>query len=107
MRKNILAAVFLAICPLAFAQQALNNDAIIKLVKAGMSDDLIITTINAQPGNFDVSMDADITGITILETKLVHWSVCTAIGLIVGHFTPEPFSWAAGTGSGALVCLFW
>jgi hypothetical protein len=57
MRKNILAVVFLAVCPLAFAQQALNNDAVIKLVKAGMSDDLIITTINAQPGVFDVSTD--------------------------------------------------
>jgi hypothetical protein len=57
MRKNILAVVFLAICSLAFAQQALNNDAVIKLVKAGMSDDLIITTINAQPGAFDVSTD--------------------------------------------------
>jgi hypothetical protein len=57
MRKNILAVVFLAICPLAFAQQALNNDAVIKLVKANVSDDLIITYINAQPGNYDTSPD--------------------------------------------------
>jgi len=64
MRKNIFAAVFLAINSLAFAQQALNNDAIIKLVKAGMSDDLIITTINAQPGAYDVSTD----GLIALKT---------------------------------------
>ncbi len=57
MRNTILAVVLLTICPLLFAQQALNNDAIIKLVKAGMSDDLIITTINAQPGNYDSSPD--------------------------------------------------
>jgi hypothetical protein len=77
VRKNILAAVFLAICPLAFAQQALNNDAIIKLVKAGMSDDLIITTINAQPGNFDVSTD----GLIALKTGGASDKVVSAIVL--------------------------
>ena len=60
MRKNILAVVFLAICPLAFAQQALNNDSIIKMVKNGLSDDVIITNINAQPGNYDISVDGQI-----------------------------------------------
>jgi hypothetical protein len=40
------------------AQQALNNEAIIKLVKAGMSDDFIISTINTQPGSYDASTDA-------------------------------------------------
>ncbi|MGD0347657.1 MAG: hypothetical protein ABSA85_12915 [Terracidiphilus sp.] len=39
------------------AQQILNNDAIIKLVKAGLSDDLIVSTINASPGAYDVSAD--------------------------------------------------
>ena len=77
MRKNILAVVFLAICPLAFAQQALNNDAIIKLVKAGMSDDLIITTINAQPGAFDVSTD----GLIALKTGGASDKVVSAIVL--------------------------
>jgi hypothetical protein len=47
----------LAISPLLFAQQALNNDAVIKLVKAGLSDDLIVTTINASPGTYDTSPD--------------------------------------------------
>jgi hypothetical protein len=57
MRKNSFALVFLAICPLLIAQQALNNDAVIKLVKAGLSDDLIVSTINAEPGIFDTSPD--------------------------------------------------
>jgi hypothetical protein len=57
MRRQILAVVFLAICPLLFAQQALNNDSIIKLVKAGLSDDLIVTTINTQTGAYDTSAD--------------------------------------------------
>ena len=77
MRKNILAVVFLAICPLAFAQQALNNDAIIKLVKAGLSDDLIITTINAQPGNYDASTD----GLIALKTGGASDKVVSAIVL--------------------------
>ncbi|MGO9775182.1 MAG: hypothetical protein ACLQGT_13785 [Terracidiphilus sp.] len=58
MRKNILMVVFLAICPLAFAQQAQNNDSIVKLVKAGMSDDLIVSAINTQPGTYDTSADS-------------------------------------------------
>lgn len=77
MRKNILAVVFLAICPLAFAQQALNNDAIIKLVKAGLSDDLIVTTINAQPGNYDTSTD----GLIALKTGGASDKVVSAIVL--------------------------
>jgi len=39
------------------AQQAMNNDAVIKLVKAGLSEDLIISTINAQPGAYDTTTD--------------------------------------------------
>jgi hypothetical protein len=39
------------------AQQTMNNDAVIKLVKAGLSDDLIISTINSQPGAYDTSTD--------------------------------------------------
>jgi hypothetical protein len=85
MRKNILAIVFLAVCPLAFAQQALNNDAIIKLVKAGMSDDLIITTINAQSGNFDVSTD----GLIALKTGGASDKVVSAI-VLKASVAPPP-----------------
>jgi hypothetical protein len=38
-----------------FAQQSLNNDSVIKLVKAGLSDDLIVTTINGSAGTYDTS----------------------------------------------------
>jgi hypothetical protein len=57
MRRSLISLVFLAFCSLLVAQQALNNDGVIKLVKAGLSDDLIIATINAQPGTYDVSTD--------------------------------------------------
>ncbi len=55
MRKILFAGLCLLLAPVIVAQQALNNDAIIKLVKSGLSDDLIITTINASPGNYDTS----------------------------------------------------
>jgi hypothetical protein len=39
------------------ATQGLSNDSVIKLVKAGLSDDLIVSTITASAGNYDISTD--------------------------------------------------
>lgn len=64
MRKALLAIVFLAVCPILVAQQALNNDSVIKLVKAGLSEDLIVSTINASPGAYDTSAN----GLIALKT---------------------------------------
>ena len=75
MRKNILAVVLLALCPLLVAQQALNNDSVIKLVKAGLSDDLIVSTINAQAGKYDTSTD----GLIALKIAGVSDKVVAAI----------------------------
>ena len=75
MRKLILAVVFLAICPLLVAQQAMNNDSVIKLVKAGLSEDLIVTTISGAAGNYDISAD----GIIALKTAGVSDKVVAAI----------------------------
>jgi hypothetical protein len=75
MRKSLLSFVFLALCSLLAAQQALNNDAVIKLFKAGLSDDLIIATINAQPGTYDVSTD----GLVALKASGVSDKVVAAI----------------------------
>ena len=55
MRKPFLALVLLVFCQVLTAQQALNNDSVIKLVKAGLSEDLIVQTINASPGSYDTS----------------------------------------------------
>ena len=75
MRKIILAVVFLAICPLFVAQQAMNNDSVIKLVKAGLSEDLIVTTISGAAGNYDISAD----GVIALKTAGVSDRVISAI----------------------------
>ena len=64
MRKSFVVIVFLAFCPLLVAQQAFNNDSVIKLVKAGLSEDLIISTINGDAGNFDTSAE----GLIALKT---------------------------------------
>ena len=55
MRNGILTFVLLLLCPLLFAQEALNNASVMKLVKAGLSEDLIVTTINTSAGNYDTS----------------------------------------------------
>jgi len=54
----LMAVLCLAICPLLLAQDTLTNDSVAKLVKAGLSDDLIVSTVNTQPGNYDTSADA-------------------------------------------------
>jgi len=43
---------------LIFAQETMTNDSVIKLLKAGLSDDLIVNTINASPGRYNTSADA-------------------------------------------------
>lgn len=58
MRNALLAFLFLLLCPVLFAQESLNNDSVIKLVKAGLSEDLIVTTINSSPGQYDTSASA-------------------------------------------------
>ena len=55
MLKRVLAVVLVAFCSVLFAQQSLNNDAIIKMAKAGLSDDLIVSAVNSQSGNYDTS----------------------------------------------------
>jgi hypothetical protein len=58
VRKAILAIAFLVIYPLLLAQQSLNNDSVIKMIKMGFSEDLIVNAINHSPGAFDTSVDS-------------------------------------------------
>jgi len=50
----VLVILLAAVCG---AQTAPNNDAIIKMVKAGLGEDLVLSSITAQPGNFTTSAD--------------------------------------------------
>jgi hypothetical protein len=78
--------VFLAISPLLYAQLALNNEAVIKLVKAGLSDDLIITTINMMPGSYDTSPD----GLIALKSAGASDKVVGAIVTKASATAPPP-----------------
>jgi hypothetical protein len=59
-----VAIVFLASCYLLLAQEVergsikeMSNGSVIKLMKAGLSDDLIVSAISALPGSYDTSSD--------------------------------------------------
>lgn len=56
MLWTMMAIFVLGISPL-FAQESLTNDSVIKLVKAGLGEDLIVQTVNSQPGRY--ALDAD------------------------------------------------
>jgi hypothetical protein len=56
MHRNFVRAVALA-GSIAFAQQMLTNDAIIRLVHSGLGDDVIVNMINSQPGQYSMSTD--------------------------------------------------
>lgn len=42
---------------MVLAQSVMNNDSVIKMAKAGLSDDVIVGSINGQPGNYKTSAD--------------------------------------------------
>jgi hypothetical protein len=58
MRKFLAAFLPIALCVVAYAQQPLSNDSVIKMVKAGLDDNTIATMIQSQPGQYDLSADA-------------------------------------------------
>jgi hypothetical protein len=91
MRKRLFTFVFLAFCPLLVGQQSLNNDAVVKLVKAGLSEDLIVSTINTQPGTYDTSADGLIAlkGAGVSD-KVVSAIVAKAAGSAPAVTAPPP-----------------
>jgi hypothetical protein len=56
MKARVLFVVLSLCLGVASAQQFTNtNDSVIKMVKAGMSDSIVISTINSQPAHFSLS----------------------------------------------------
>jgi hypothetical protein len=106
MKRSIRAVLFLAICPLLMAQQVLNNEAVVKLVKAGLADDLIISTIIGSPGTYDISAD----GIIALKGAGVSDKVVTAIlrkaAIPAAVSAPVPAPPAAVVGTTAVVHIY-
>ncbi|HTS63049.1 MAG TPA: hypothetical protein VMH28_13560 [Candidatus Acidoferrales bacterium] len=58
MRWKVIFVTGMAVLAvLCCAQAVLNNDAIIKMVKAGLGDDIVLNTIKAQPGQYAMAAD--------------------------------------------------
>ena len=58
MRNAVLICLVLLLSPFLFAQEMMTNDSVAKLIKAGLSEDLVVTTINSSPGKYDTSASA-------------------------------------------------
>jgi hypothetical protein len=86
MRKTFALSALLFFAPLLLAQQSMNNESIIKLCKAGLSDDLIVSTVNASPGSYDTSAD----GIIALKTGGASDKVISAVIVKAAGATPQP-----------------
>lgn len=57
MSKASIAIGVIVLYPLLLAQQTLNNNSVVKLRKAGFSEEVIVSTINRSPGSYDTSVD--------------------------------------------------
>jgi hypothetical protein len=49
--------LLLSLSVLVHAQESLTNQSVLKLVKAGLSEDLIVQTVNSQPGRYALGAD--------------------------------------------------
>lgn len=57
MRLKIAVLCFVG-AALAIAQTALTNDSVIKMVRGGLSDDVVVNTIKAQPAEYSTTPDS-------------------------------------------------
>jgi hypothetical protein len=56
MRRHSL-LLFVSMLGIAFGQSMMNNEAVIKMVKAGLGEDLVLSSIKSQPGAFTTTPD--------------------------------------------------
>lgn len=49
--------LFLALAFVAVAQEGLNNDAIVKMVKSGLGENLVVSMVQNQPGTYSLTPD--------------------------------------------------
>lgn len=96
MRKAFLICL-LSLSSALFAQEAMTNASVVKLIKAGLSEDLIVTTINSSPGTYDTSANALIT---LKKNGAGDKIVAAMIMKASGSATPVPAA-APGTSGSA------
>jgi hypothetical protein len=96
VRRQILATAFLVFCPLLVSQQvrpqqpqasqAMDNASVIKMVKAGLPEDLIVSTINTHPGTYNTTAD----GLIALKKAGAGDKVLAAVVLKASGVTAGP-----------------
>ena len=57
MKKIKTLVLLFVVAALALAQETLTNDSVLKLVKAGLGETLIISMIQGQPGKYSLGAD--------------------------------------------------
>jgi hypothetical protein len=90
MRKLSLLLPFLLIQFTLRGEELLNNDGVIKMVRAGISDEIILALIKSQPGHYELTPDK------IIDLNRAHVSdkiILTIIGKSVGE-SPVDAAWA-------------
>jgi hypothetical protein len=98
MRKAFLTCLLLLLSPMLFAQETLTNDSVLKLLKAGLSQELVATTINSSPGNYDTSVNALIALKKAgAGDKVVSAMILKASGSTPAATTASPAPIAGGT----------
>ncbi len=98
MKKAILACVILALCAATALGQGMNNEAVIKMAKAGLGEDIIVSTIKSQPGKYSTTPDDLIALKTAgVSDKVIAAMVEKAAG--GGAAAPAPSAPAASAGA--------
>ena len=94
MCKSLFAVLCLVFCSVLTAQQTLNNDSVIKMVNAGLSDEVVVSTVNSSPGTYDTSADSLIAlKAAGVSDKIVGAMIARASGI-----APAPAAVPTGNG---------
>jgi hypothetical protein len=95
MHRFVPVLFALIFSPILIAQAAMNNDSVIKLAKAGLSDDVIVATVSSSAGTYDTSAD----GLIALKQAGVSDKVIAAmVTKAAGPTQPAPSAATAGSG---------
>jgi hypothetical protein len=88
MRVKVQSVIVAVSCALAvFAQQVLDNDAVLKLVKAGLSDDVIVGMVTSTPGRYATTPN-DV--IALKNAGVSDRIIAAIVGKGAAPPTPEP-----------------
>ena len=101
----IFRALLLFVCAtsLALSQEALTNDGILKMVKAGMSESLIVSMVGQQPGKYSTKVD-DLIALKQagVSDKIVSAMAAKAAGGPIAAAPATSAAGAAGTAGPAM-----